>query len=90
MSTGTKYYRVCLPDIAVKESLQRIENAIISIGYRMPKQKIVVNLAPADIRKEGSSYDLSIAIGILAAAGKINGDKLEKYIIIGKLLIDGA
>lgn len=90
VSTGTKYYIVGLPDNAVKESLQRIESAIMSIGYRMPRQKIVVNLAPADIRKEGSSYDLSIAIGILAASNQINSEELEKYIILGELSLDGA
>lgn len=78
VSTGTKYYIVGLPDNAVKESLQRIESAIMSIGYRMPRQKVVVNLAPADIRKEGSSYDLSIAIGILAASNQINSEEIEK------------
>jgi len=90
VSTGTKYYIVGLPDNAVKESLQRIESAIMSIGFRMPRQKIVVNLAPADIRKEGSSYDLSIAIGILAASNQINSEEIEKYIILGELSLDGA
>lgn len=90
VSTGTKYYIVGLPDNAVKESLQRIESAIASIGYRMPRQKIVVNLAPADIRKEGSSYDLSIAIGILAASNQIDSEEIEKYIILGELSLDGA
>ena len=63
ISAGTKYYMVGLPDNAVKESLQRVASAINISGFRMPKQKIVVNLAPADIKKEGSSYDLPIAIG---------------------------
>ena len=90
ISTGTKYYIVGLPDNAVKESLQRIESAIIAIGYRMPRQKIVVNLAPADIRKEGSSYDLSIAIGILAASNQINEEEIHKYIILGELSLDGT
>lgn len=90
VSTGTKYYIVGLPDNAVKESLQRIESAIMAIGYRMPRQKIVVNLAPADIRKEGSSYDLSIAIGILAASNQIESDQLDNYLILGELSLDGA
>lgn len=90
ISPGTKYYIVGLPDNAVKESLQRIESAIITKGYRMPRQKIVVNLAPADIRKEGSAYDLAIAIGILAASGQIPGDDLDKYIILGELSLDGT
>lgn len=90
ITTGTKYYIVGLPDNAVKESLQRIESAIIAIGFRMPRQKIVVNLAPADIRKEGSAYDLAIAIGILAASGQIPAIDLDKYIILGELSLDGT
>lgn len=90
VSTGTKYFIVGLPDNAVKESLQRIESAIIAIGYRMPRQKIVVNLAPADIRKEGSAYDLSIAIGILAASTQLENENLERYLILGELSLDGA
>lgn len=90
ISPGTKYYVVGLPDNAVKESLHRVESAIQSAGYRMPRQKIVVNLAPADIRKEGSSYDLAIAIGILAASGQIDGDQLSDYLIMGELSLDGG
>lgn len=90
VSTGTKYYIVGLPDNAIKESLQRIESAILAIGYRMPRQKIVVNLAPADIRKEGSAYDLAIAIGILAASSQILESKLTYYIILGELSLDGT
>ncbi|WP_140937088.1 YifB family Mg chelatase-like AAA ATPase [Sphingobacterium lumbrici] len=90
ISTGTKYYIVGLPDNAVKESWQRIESAIMAIGFRMPRQKIVVNLAPADIRKEGSAYDLSIAIGILAASGQILNAEITNYIILGELSLDGS
>ena len=90
ISPGTKYYVVGLPDNAVKESLHRVESAIQSSGFRMPRQKIVVNLAPADIRKEGSAYDLAIAIGILAASGQINADLLEDYLILGELSLDGG
>ncbi|MBE8722842.1 YifB family Mg chelatase-like AAA ATPase [Sphingobacterium pedocola] len=90
ISTGTKYYIVGLPDNAVKESWQRIESAIMAIGLRMPRQKIVVNLAPADIRKEGSAYDLSIAIGILAASGQLLNEEISKYIILGELSLDGS
>ncbi len=90
ISTGTKYHIVGLPDNAVKESLRRIESAISTIGYRMPRQKIVVNLAPADIRKEGSSYDLSIAIGILAASGQIASEVMKNYILLGELSLDGT
>lgn len=90
VSTGTKYHIVGLPDNAVKESWQRIESAIMAIGLRMPRQKIVVNLAPADIRKEGSSYDVSIAMGILAGSGQILSDMLDRYIILGELSLDGT
>jgi magnesium chelatase family protein len=88
---GMKYYMVGLPDNAVKESWQRIETALKVIGYRMPRHKIVINLAPADIKKEGSSYDLPIAIGILIASGQIE-DKIDvsKYIIMGELSLDGS
>ncbi|EFK59813.1 YifB family Mg chelatase-like AAA ATPase [Sphingobacterium spiritivorum] len=89
ISPGVKYYIVGLPDNAVKESLQRIETAISSSGYRMPRQKIVVNLAPADIRKEGSSYDLAIATAILAASGQMTDDKMDQYVILGELSLDG-
>ncbi|GHE40131.1 YifB family Mg chelatase-like AAA ATPase [Sphingobacterium griseoflavum] len=89
ISTGTKYYIVGLPDSAIKESWQRIESAIATIGFRMPRQKIVVNLAPADIRKEGSGYDLSMAVGILAASGQMTGDLLNDYLILGELSLDG-
>jgi magnesium chelatase family protein len=90
ISAGNKYFMVGLPDNAVKESLQRVESAIHVSGYKMPRQKIVVNLAPADIRKEGSSYDLPIAIGILAASGQIPADKLEQCFIMGELSLDGS
>lgn len=90
VTTGTKYYIVGLPDNAIKESLQRIESAIQSAGFRMPRQKIVVNLAPADIRKEGSAYDLAIALGVLGASGQLETDKLEHYLILGELSLDGG
>jgi len=90
VSTGLHYYIVGLPDNAVKESLRRIESAITSCQLHMPRQKIVVNLAPADIRKEGSSYDLSIAIGILASSGQLTNDLLEQYLILGELSLDGS
>lgn len=87
---GSKYYMVGLPDNAVKESLHRVESAIKTAGYHMPRQKILVNLAPADIRKEGSAYDLPIAIGILAASGQIPAELLEKYVMMGELSLDGG
>jgi len=77
ISVGTKYYMVGLPDNAVKESLWRVASAITVSGFRMPKQKIVVNLAPADLKIDCSSYDLPIAIGILAASGQIPNDELH-------------
>jgi magnesium chelatase family protein len=90
-NSGMKYYMVGLPDNAVKESWQRIETALKEINYRMPRTKIVINLAPADIRKEGSAYDLPIAIGILVASGQIDDQiDLSKYIIMGELSLDGT
>jgi magnesium chelatase family protein len=87
---GNKYHIVGLPDNAIKESLRRIESAIQFAGLKMPRQKIVVNLAPADIRKEGSSYDLPIAIGILAASGQLEDKEIDKYFIMGELSLDGG
>lgn len=84
------YFIVGLPDNAVRESLQRVESALQTNGYRMPRQKIVVNMAPADIRKEGSAYDLTIATGVLAASGQIASEELEKYLIMGELSLDGG
>ncbi len=90
ISGGTKYYIVGLPDNAVKESLRRIESAIVTSGLRMPRQKIVVNLAPADIRKEGSAYDLAIAIAILASSKQLEAPQLGEYLILGELSLDGG
>ncbi len=84
------YFTVGLPDSAVKESQQRIEAAIGNLGYYYPHKRIVVNLAPADIRKEGSSYDLPIAIGILAAAEQIESNLMEQFVIMGELSLDGT
>lgn len=90
ISGGTKYYIVGLPDNAVKESLRRIESALTASGFRMPRQKIVVNLAPADIRKEGSAYDLAIAVGILASSKQISEQSLNDFLILGELSLDGS
>ena len=84
------YSLVGLPDNAVRESYWRVESAIKSIGYRIPRIRIVVNMAPADLRKEGSHYDLPLALGILAATGQIQSDLLEKYILMGELSLDGS
>lgn len=87
--TGTKFYLVGLPDNAIKESQQRLMAAFKNVGYRMPGMKIVVNMAPADIRKEGSAYDLTIGMGILAASGQIPSEGIGDYIIMGELSLDG-
>ncbi|MFZ4464396.1 MAG: YifB family Mg chelatase-like AAA ATPase [Bacteroidales bacterium] len=87
---GIQFFLVGLPDSAVKESQQRIEAALGNTGYKYPKQKIVINMAPADIRKEGSSYDLPIAIGIMAASGQVESSQLSDFIIMGELSLDGG
>ncbi len=86
---GTQYFMVGLPDNAVKESWSRVESALRVNKYNMPRIRIIVNLAPADIRKEGSAYDLPIAIGILGASEQIKINNLHKYIIMGELSLDG-
>ncbi|MCK5776214.1 MAG: magnesium chelatase, partial [Bacteroidales bacterium] len=87
---GAAFFLVGLPDNAVRESHQRIEAALKYIGYRIPGKKIVINMAPADIRKEGSAYDLTIAMGILAATEQIKHPDIDKYIIMGELSLDGS
>ena len=89
-SRGCMFYLVGLPDSAVKESHQRILSALQVNGYRLPTSHIVINMAPADIRKEGSAYDLPLAIGILAAHEMISPDRLDKYLIMGELSLDGS
>lgn len=86
---GTSFFMVGLPDSAVKESQQRVESALKYYGYRMPRQKVVINLAPADIRKEGSAYDLPIAMGILQASEQVDFPTLGDYVIMGELSLDG-
>ena len=90
VTQGIKFFLVGLPDSAVKESQQRIESALILNGFRMPGKKIVVNMAPADIRKEGSAYDLTIAMGIAASSGQMPADRLSEFIIMGELSLDGG
>lgn len=87
---GVNFYLVGLPDSAVKESQQRIESALRYNNLRFPGKKIVINMAPADIRKEGSAYDLTIAIGILAASQQIKAEHVGDYIIMGELSLDGS
>ena len=88
-SRGVKFFLVGLPDAAVKESHERIRAALFNTGYKVPTSQITVNMAPADIRKEGSAYDLPIAIGIMAASDMIVTDKLSRYLIMGELGLDG-
>jgi magnesium chelatase family protein len=88
---GINFFLVGLPDNAVKESQQRISSALNTYGYKIPGKKIVINMAPADIRKEGSAYDLTIAVGILAASEQItNAEELNEYLIMGELSLDGS
>src|SRR5580765_3619658 len=89
VTQGKHFHMSGLPDTAVKESEHRVESSLKSLGYFMPRNKVVVNLAPADIRKEGSSYDLPIALCILSASAQINTELLEKYVIMGELSLDG-
>jgi magnesium chelatase family protein len=90
LSTGIAFHLVGLPDSAVKESQQRINAALLNNDLKFPGKKIVINMAPADIRKEGSAYDLTLAVGILAASGQIICADLEDYIIMGELSLDGS
>jgi magnesium chelatase family protein len=84
------YFMVGLPDVAVREGWQRIEAALKNSKLDLPRLKIVVNLAPADIRKEGSAFDLPIALGVLAATYQMPPDNLDKYVIVGELSLDGS
>lgn len=90
ISQGIKFFLVGLPDNAVKESHERIASALEYTGYKLPRKQIVINMAPADIRKEGSAYDLALAIGMMAASETIKSEDLEKYVIMGELSLDGG
>ena len=90
VSKGIRFLHVGLPDNAVKESHERIASALEYSGHSMPRRQIVINMAPADIRKEGSAYDLPLAIGIMAGDNKILFEDLEKYVIMGELSLDGG
>ena len=90
VDAGVNFSMVGLPDNAVKESQQRIATALKQIGHTIPGKNIVVNLAPADIRKEGASYDLAIAIGLMAASEQMNAEEVGKYVIMGELSLDGS
>ena len=89
-SNVPRFYLVGLPDNAVKESFQRVFAAIKNSGFHFPGQRIAVNLAPADVKKEGSAFDLPIAVGILASSGQLFCAELEKYVLLGELALDGA
>lgn len=89
VSQGAKFFMVGLADNAVKESQQRIESAIRTNGFNWPGMRIVVNMAPADLRKEGSAYDLPLAVGVLAASQQISARKLAEYVLMGELSLDG-
>lgn len=88
--SGTGYYIVGLPDNAVKESIDRILSAYKNNGFKNPRYKMVVNMAPADIRKAGSAYDLPIAVGMLAATEQIESERLQDFVIMGELQLDGT
>ena len=87
---GTKFFMSGLPDNAVKESQHRVESALKHARFFMPRNKTVVNLAPADLRKEGAAYDLSIALCVMKASGQLTTDKLDQYVIMGELALDGT
>lgn len=90
VTQGIKFLLVGLPDSAVKESQQRIESAIRLNGFKWPRQKIIVNMAPADIRKEGSAYDLPLAAAVLAASEQLSDSKFKKFVLMGELSLDGT
>lgn len=90
VSQGIRFLIVGLPDNAVRESHERIASALSFSGKRLPRMQVVINMAPADIRKEGSAYDLPLAVGILAASGQIQSDLLEHYVVMGELSLDGG
>ena len=90
VEVGVSFLLVGLPDSAVKESQQRIHSALTQIGHHIPQRRVVINMAPADIRKEGAAYDLPLAIAIMAADGQMQHTELDKYVIMGELSLDGS
>lgn len=90
VTRGIKFMLVGLADNAVKESQQRMESALRLNGFKWPGQKIIINMAPADIRKEGAAYDLPLAVAVLAASGQMSTEKLERYVLMGELSLDGT
>ena len=87
---GIAYHLVGLPDSAIKESSFRISGALKNSGFKFPGKKITINMAPADLRKEGAAYDLPLALGIMAASGQLNPKELDQYVIMGELSLDGS
>ena len=85
-----KFATVGLPEGAVRESKERVQAAIKNSGFRFPIKRITVNLAPADRRKEGTAFDLPMACGILAAMGQINIDRINDFVLLGELSLDGS
>ncbi|MDC0571675.1 YifB family Mg chelatase-like AAA ATPase [Flavobacteriaceae bacterium] len=90
VDNGIGYHLVGLPDNAIKESNFRIAAALENNGFRIPGKKIIINMSPADMRKEGSAYDLTLAVGILAASNQIKAQEMERYVIMGELSLDGS
>ncbi len=89
-SKGIRFLMVGLPDAAVKESHERIQSALTHNNYKFPRRQVIINMSPADIRKEGAAYDLPLAIGLLAADEQISADKLSSYMLMGELSLDGS
>ena len=87
---GSGFMIIGLPDTAVKESAERVRCAMQQAGFEFPGKSVVINMSPADIKKEGSAYDLPLAVGILAADEKINPDKLGRFMLMGELSLDGS
>jgi magnesium chelatase family protein len=90
VSQGNKFYLIGLPGNAIKESHHRLVSVINNLGFKFPRRKIVINMAPADIKKEGSAYDLPIAIAILSASEQIGNDRLDDFVMMGELSLDGT
>ncbi|HEV7874446.1 MAG TPA: magnesium chelatase domain-containing protein, partial [Enterovirga sp.] len=91
ISPGNVFFAIVgLPDKAVAESRERVRSALLASGLALPAKRIIVNLAPADLPKEGSHYDLPIALGIMAAIGAIPSDALDGFTVLGELALDGS
>ena len=89
VSRGIRFLLVGLPDASVKESHERIVSALEVNGLPFPRQQVVINMSPADLRKEGSAYDLPLAVGVLAASGVIKSEGLDRCMMMGELSLDG-